>query len=164
MKQTEFLTRATHVNGWFPVVYMSCMSQNFRLFHVSNLSVRNFLIFLLMYTGSLPRCLVPPVPAGAAPHDLLRRPSRERYQWTAAGGAARRATGRRRRVLIAPSVGVAMTTRRMYVIWSGSGTCPGRRRHHLRRGHLARTRLPPCRGGRRPHRSRSDEAAAAVIG
>ena len=31
---------------------MSCMSQNFRLFHVSNLSVRNFRIFLLMYTGS----------------------------------------------------------------------------------------------------------------
>ena len=31
---------------------MSYMSQNFRLFHVSNLSVRNFRIFLLMYTGS----------------------------------------------------------------------------------------------------------------
>ena len=31
---------------------MSCMSQNFRLFHVSNLSVRNFRMFLLMYTGS----------------------------------------------------------------------------------------------------------------
>ena len=29
------------------------MSPNFRLFHVSNLSVRNFLIFLLMYTGSV---------------------------------------------------------------------------------------------------------------
>ena len=27
------------------------MSQNFRLFHVSNLSVRNFRIFLLMYPG-----------------------------------------------------------------------------------------------------------------
>ena len=32
---------------------MSCMSQNFRLFHVSNLSVRNFRIFLLMYPGSV---------------------------------------------------------------------------------------------------------------
>ena len=32
---------------------MSCMSQNLRLFHVSNLSVRNFGIFLLMYTGSV---------------------------------------------------------------------------------------------------------------
>ena len=53
MKQTEILTHATHVNGWEPAVYMSCMSQNFRLFHVSNLSVRNFRIFLLMYTGSL---------------------------------------------------------------------------------------------------------------
>ena len=52
MKQTEILTHATHVNGWFPAVYMSCMSPNFRLFHVSNLSVRNFRIFLLMYTGS----------------------------------------------------------------------------------------------------------------
>ena len=31
---------------------MSRMSQNIRLFHVSNLSVRNFRIFLLMYTGS----------------------------------------------------------------------------------------------------------------
>ena len=53
MKQTEILTHATHVNGWFPAVYMSCMSQNFRLFHVSNLSVRNFRIFLLMYPGSM---------------------------------------------------------------------------------------------------------------
>ena len=53
MKQTEILTHATQVNGWEPAVYMSCMSQNFRLFHVSNLSVRNFRIFLLMYTGSV---------------------------------------------------------------------------------------------------------------
>ena len=53
MKQTEILTHATHVNGWEPAVHMSCMSQNFRLFHVSNLSVRNFRIFLLMYTGIL---------------------------------------------------------------------------------------------------------------
>ena len=30
-------------------VYMSCMSQNFRLLHVSKLSVRNLRIFLLMY-------------------------------------------------------------------------------------------------------------------
>ena len=29
------------------------MSQNFRLFHISNLSVRNFLFFLFMYTGSV---------------------------------------------------------------------------------------------------------------
>ena len=38
-------------NGWFSAVYMSCMNQNFRLFHVSNLSVRNFRIFLLIHTG-----------------------------------------------------------------------------------------------------------------
>ena len=53
MKQTEILTPTTHVNGWEPAVHMSCRSQNFRLFHVSNLSVRNFRIFLLMYTGSM---------------------------------------------------------------------------------------------------------------
>ena len=40
------LTHATHVNGWFPAAYTSCMSQNFGLFHVSNLSVRNFQICL----------------------------------------------------------------------------------------------------------------------
>ena len=28
----EILTHATHVNGWEPAVYMSCMSQNFHLF------------------------------------------------------------------------------------------------------------------------------------
>ena len=47
------MTHATHVNGWFPAVYMSCMSQNFRLLRVANLSVRNFRIFLLMYPGSV---------------------------------------------------------------------------------------------------------------
>ena len=47
---------------------MSCMSQNFRLFHVSNLSVRNFRIFLLMYTGS-----VPPDPPAARGAGLSRR-------------------------------------------------------------------------------------------
>ena len=62
MKQTEILTHATHVNGWFPAVYMSCVSQNFRLFHVSNLSVRNFRIFLLMYTWSVG----PPIETGPA--------------------------------------------------------------------------------------------------
>ena len=30
---------------------MSYMSQNFRLFHASNLFVLNFLIFLLVYSG-----------------------------------------------------------------------------------------------------------------
>ena len=55
MKQTAILTHARHVNGWEPAVYMSCMSQNCRLFHVSNLSVRNFRIFLLMYTVAAPQ-------------------------------------------------------------------------------------------------------------
>ena len=43
-------------NSWFPAVYMNCMSQNFRLLHVSNLSVRNFQIFLLIYPGSVAQC------------------------------------------------------------------------------------------------------------
>ena len=49
----EILTRVTHVNGWFPDVYMSYMSQNFHLFIVSNLSVLNFRNFLLMYPVSV---------------------------------------------------------------------------------------------------------------
>ena len=52
-KQTEILTHVTHANGWEPAVYMSYMSQNFRLFLLSNLSDLNFLIVLLMYPGSL---------------------------------------------------------------------------------------------------------------
>ena len=57
------------VNGWFPAVYMSCMSPNFRLLHVSNLSVRNFRIFLLMYPGSLWISTVspPPLPTPSQP-------------------------------------------------------------------------------------------------
>ena len=37
-------------------LFLSCMSQNFRLFHVSNLSIRNG-IFLLMYTWSEAVCV-----------------------------------------------------------------------------------------------------------
>ena len=55
----------TDENGWFPAVYMSCMSQNLRLFHVSNLSVRNFLNFLPMYTGSASISL-----SGAGPFSI----------------------------------------------------------------------------------------------
>ena len=58
--KTEISTYATRVNGWEPAVYMSCMSQNVRLFHVSNLSVRNIRIFLLMYPGSLSAGLLEP--------------------------------------------------------------------------------------------------------
>ena len=45
MKQTEILTHATHVNGWFPAVYMSCMSQNFRLFHYRIYPLETFEFF-----------------------------------------------------------------------------------------------------------------------
>ena len=41
----------THVNDWFPAVYMRIMSQNFCLFHVSNLSVPNFLFFSAHVSG-----------------------------------------------------------------------------------------------------------------
>ena len=37
----------------FPAVYMSYMSQNFRLFLASNLSFLNFRTFPLMYPGSV---------------------------------------------------------------------------------------------------------------
>ena len=45
------MTHVTHINGWFPAVYMSNMSQNFRLFLVSNLSVLNFPFFGLCIRG-----------------------------------------------------------------------------------------------------------------
>ena len=78
MKQTEILTRVTHVNGWEPAVYMSYTSQNFRLFHVSNLSVRNFRIFLLMYPGSM-------TPRYAADSPTALRANRERRSRSTAG-------------------------------------------------------------------------------
>ena len=45
---------------------LSCTSQNFRLFHVSNLSVRNCRIFLLMYYRVSDKELGSARPAGAA--------------------------------------------------------------------------------------------------
>ena len=44
----------THVSGWFTGAYMRCMSQKFRLFQVSILSVLNIRIFMLMYPGYIP--------------------------------------------------------------------------------------------------------------
>ena len=41
VNETEIFAHAFHVNCWFQAVYLSCVSQNFRSFHVSNLSVRN---------------------------------------------------------------------------------------------------------------------------
>ena len=41
--------------GWFPAVCMTYMSKNFTLFHVSNLSARNFRICLLMCPGLMCR-------------------------------------------------------------------------------------------------------------
>ena len=75
-----------YINAWEPAVYMSCMSQNFRLFHVSNLSVRNFRIVLLMYTGSLyclpavvqkrpPLCYLSSRPPGTLMHTEWRWPA-----------------------------------------------------------------------------------------
>ena len=51
MKQREVLTYITRVNGCEPAVYISYISQDFRMFHVSNLFVLNFRIVPLMYPG-----------------------------------------------------------------------------------------------------------------
>ena len=48
MKQTEIFTRVALVKRLVPSRF-----GNFRLLHVSNLSVRNFRIFLLMYPGTM---------------------------------------------------------------------------------------------------------------
>ena len=48
MNQTEALTHVTHVNA---AIHASLMSQNFRLFHASNLSVLNFSIFSAHVSG-----------------------------------------------------------------------------------------------------------------
>ena len=60
------------------------MSQNFRLFHVSNLSVRNFRIFLLMYPGSL----TAPAPGGECMMFVFDVCARATPPRTAAGGGA----------------------------------------------------------------------------
>ena len=44
-----------YVNGWFPAVYMSCMSQNFRLFSRIEFIRAKLSNFLLTYTGSMKR-------------------------------------------------------------------------------------------------------------
>ena len=61
--------------GWEPAVYMSYMSQNFRLFLVSNLSVQNFRIFLLMYSGSLSLSAGLITGQWSAPRDARERPA-----------------------------------------------------------------------------------------
>ena len=48
------------------------MSQNFRLLHVSNLSIRNFRIFSLMYPGSLNAARQAATEPYAAPGPLQR--------------------------------------------------------------------------------------------
>ena len=49
MKQTEVLAHASHVNSWFPAVYMN---KNFCLVHASNLSARNFSMFSANESGN----------------------------------------------------------------------------------------------------------------
>ena len=104
MKQTEILTHATHVNDWFPAVYMSCMSQNFRLFHVSNLSVRNFRIFLLMYPGSVSPALAPGLLMASVAASLPRCRS-------GGGGGAAPGSGRSRSFGTARAVRAAASLR-----------------------------------------------------
>ena len=87
VKQTEILTHAAHVNGWEPAVYMCCMSQNFRLFHVSNLSARNFRLFLLMYPGSaVTRQLQGRVSLSSPTAPAIKRPSALDNTWLPQSG------------------------------------------------------------------------------
>ena len=66
---------------------MSCMSQNFRLLHVSNLSIRNFRFFLLTYPGSVV------VLATESDHHSICRRS-EDVRWWAHGELSWRPDGR----------------------------------------------------------------------
>ena len=52
MKQTVALTLAS---DWLSALYMSYMSNNFRLFHASNVSVLNFQIFCSCIRGQCPQ-------------------------------------------------------------------------------------------------------------
>ena len=86
MKQTEILTHATHVNAWFPAVYMSRMSQNFRLFHVSNLSVRNFRFFSAHVYGTISANRLIPVARRCRPEGGALVPGRGEGPAADAGG------------------------------------------------------------------------------
>ena len=44
----EVLNHVTHVSGWAPAVYMSYMSENFRLSRLSNVFDLYFVFILLM--------------------------------------------------------------------------------------------------------------------
>ena len=78
------LTHLAHVNGWEPAVYMTYMTQNFCVLHVSNLSARNFRFFLLMYPGSVTVSVA-----------QIHRPARRRRSRGGRGGSSR-GTGAKR--------------------------------------------------------------------
>ena len=50
-RPTKFEILVGTLNGWFPAVYMGGMSQNFRLLHVSDLSVLNLRFFSAHVSG-----------------------------------------------------------------------------------------------------------------
>ena len=74
-----------YVNGWFSAVYMVYTNKNFRLFLVSNLSVLNLRIFLLMYPGSVTpwRSLrrLPPFASRPARHAQSRTCEDHPHAW-----------------------------------------------------------------------------------
>ena len=51
VKRTKVLSRVTRVNVWDRTIYMSYTSQNFRLFHVSSLSVPKLTFVSAHVTG-----------------------------------------------------------------------------------------------------------------
>ena len=70
MKQTEILTHATHVNGWFLAVYMSCMSHNFRFIEFIRSKLSNFSAHVSRVNASHMACRR----AGSAPTpDVIAR-------------------------------------------------------------------------------------------
>ena len=99
---------------------MSCVSQNFRLFHVSNLSVRNFRIFLLMYTGSLSplRWRRPPDSGHTPAVTGHRRPCRRRRR----SQVLRHCPFRRRAGRTCPPQ-ATRRSRRPRIVAAGTGAC-----------------------------------------
>ena len=77
MKQTKVLTHVTHVNSWFPDVYLlelvSYMGQIFRLFHLWNFSVLSFRFF----SAHIPASCVTKRPSVTIWCSLAGRPSTE---------------------------------------------------------------------------------------
>ena len=86
MKQTEVLTRVTHVNGWKSAILLvpsrlhEPHESNPPSFHVSNLFVPNVRICLLIYLG-LPGPKPPPVRTRPSPRSSCARFQQQKRSW-----------------------------------------------------------------------------------